>query len=253
MKLRAGDYERDPESGLMVPRRRGVLHEKPQWMGGPGFFRGSVSPNLSQINMQFDAGNGSQTFTDTGTAGSIWTPSGAGVVCSTGHVIAGVSSLFLPTNADYLGAPTSTTNRLPATANFSLKWVGYYSSNLSAGGTGGYLMSIQDTTPTAAGTQFAVATNASGLLVLVYSDGTTRSATTPTTSLTILTNTNYELKRVGTTLTLLQNSTAVATVTGFSGSFPAVTGRSWRIGKPEFGSNNALATGSYVDNLTLTY
>jgi hypothetical protein len=214
---------------------------------------GDAGAIVDQINMQFDAGNGSSTFTDGGTAGSTWTRSGVGVVCSTGHIITGVSSLFLPANTEYLEAATSASNRLPASADFSLKWKGYYTSQLSAGGTGAYLMSIQDSGGTAAGTQFAVVTNSTGQLLFVYSNGTTRSVSTGSTLLIANADTNFEFKRVGTTLSLLQNGTTVSTVTGFSGSFPAVTTTKWRVGRSESGSNNGIATGSYVDNLTLTY
>jgi hypothetical protein len=40
--MRAGDFESDPESGLLVPRRRGVLHARPQFMFGPAFFGGGA-------------------------------------------------------------------------------------------------------------------------------------------------------------------------------------------------------------------
>lgn len=253
MKLRAGDYERDPESGLLVPRRRGVARAHPQWMTGPGFFVGAAVASLNRIEMHFDAGNNTQTFTDSGSAGSTWAPSGSGVITSTAHVIAGVSSLSLPTNADYLEAATSAANRLPATADFSVKWKARYAGALSAGGVGGYLLSIQDSGATAAGTQFAIATNSSGALLLIYSNGTTRTVPPAGQMLTTATDLAFEFKRVGTTLTLLMGGSASVTVTGFSGSFPAVTTTKWRVGKPEFGTNTGLASGVFFDDFTLTY
>ena len=212
---------------------------------------GAAAAITDAIYMLFDTGNGSTTFTDAGTAGSTWSGT-AGVVCSTAHIIEGVSSLYLPSNADYLEAATSSTNRLPASSDFSVKWKARYSSSLSAAGTGGYLISIQDASATAAGTQFAIVTNSSGNLAIVYSDGTTRSVAVGSTPITTGSDIQFEFKRVGTTLTLMQAGVAAVTVTGFSGSFPAASGTKWRLGKPENGSNNALATGSYLDHFTLT-
>jgi hypothetical protein len=203
------------------------------------------------IYMQYDAGNGTSTFLDQGTAGTTWTRSGSGVVTSTTHIINGVSSLFLPTNADYLEAPTSASNRLPASADFSLKWTGFYPAQLSSAGVGGYLISIQDSGATAAGTQFAIATNSGGFLVIVYSDGTTRSASSAGSLLTANVDNTFEFKRVGTTLTLVQGGVNAVVVTGFSGSFPAAASTKWRIGRPEFG-NAGITSGVYFDKLTLT-
>lgn len=63
--MRAGDYERSPESGILLPRRRGVLHARPQWMCGPGFFGGSGAapsgqtwnPADKSANITLSAGN----------------------------------------------------------------------------------------------------------------------------------------------------------------------------------------------------
>ena len=45
MKIRAGDYERDRETGLLVPRsrQRGLARVDPQLQVGPGFFGGAAS------------------------------------------------------------------------------------------------------------------------------------------------------------------------------------------------------------------
>jgi hypothetical protein len=51
--MRAGDYERD-ESGLLLPRRRGIQRAHPQWMAGPGFF-GSSGPPV--VKASFDSGS----------------------------------------------------------------------------------------------------------------------------------------------------------------------------------------------------
>lgn len=71
--IRAGDYERDAGSGLMLPRRRGILREKPTYMSGPMFFNplGGVpnytnwNPSDKASNCTLSGGNLSASFTTT--------------------------------------------------------------------------------------------------------------------------------------------------------------------------------------------
>jgi hypothetical protein len=51
-KRRAGDYERDGESGLLLPRRE--LRAHPQFMCGPAFFRGAAGPAYSEDTFATD-------------------------------------------------------------------------------------------------------------------------------------------------------------------------------------------------------
>jgi hypothetical protein len=249
--MRAGDYDRDPESGLLLPRRE--MRAAPQWMGGPAFFGGGGVVGPTKINMLFEAGNNTQTFTDTGAAGLTWTASGGSVITSTAHIISGVSSLQCGTaNTAYLSAPTNSLGRLPPAADFSLKFSYFATSVLSAASTAATPVSLADAGLTGAGSQFMCTVNSTGQWAFYYSDGTTLTLVNPSTTNAIANaDTAMEFKRVGTTLTLLQNGSAAASVT-FSGSFPAVTG-TWRVGCPNFNSTRGFANGMYFDNFTLTY
>ena len=68
--IRAGDYERASDSGLMLPRRRGILHARPQYMTGPLFF-GVAAPAV------YTAWNPSDK-------GPSHTLSGSDLTCTTG-------------------------------------------------------------------------------------------------------------------------------------------------------------------------
>lgn len=199
----------------------------------------------NRISMVFDAGNGSTTFTDTGTGASTWTGSG-GTTCSTATILAGVSSLSVSATTDYLETAYNSSNRIPATADWDLEFMARISTATST-----YLVSVQDTSATAAGTAFALATNASAQLQVILSDGSTRSiivaAAAPTA---ISSGTTYTLKvtRRGSTITLYINGVSVGTGT-FSGSVNLPASQAWRIGKPLFGATNG-ANGFY-DNFRL--
>jgi hypothetical protein len=72
--MRAGDYDRDPESGLFLPRRE--MRASPQWMAGPAFFGGgAVSPyarwNPADKGSACTLSNGNLTFDATAVNGAV--------------------------------------------------------------------------------------------------------------------------------------------------------------------------------------
>lgn len=73
--MRAGDFERDADSGIWLPRRRGVLHAHPQWMGAPAFFGASAAGPVSYSGaylISAYAGVVNASFDPTATSQSTW-------------------------------------------------------------------------------------------------------------------------------------------------------------------------------------
>lgn len=211
---------------------------------GPALF----SPAQDIIHMVFETGNGSVVFTDTGTAASMWAGSSSGVKCTTATVLDGISSLAISGGADYLTSPYTTANRLPPSGNFDLQFLYLAATPLISV----YLMSCQDASATAAGTAFAIATNSSQQLVVILSDGTTRSIIVAPSALSVMTqSTKYLVKvsRRGTTISLYLNGVAAGSGT-FAGAINTPIGGSWRLNKPIFGSGNSLTC--YFDDFYLT-
>jgi hypothetical protein len=205
-----------------------------------------ADPTLA-ISMNFDAGDGSTTFTDLG--GSVWTIGAGAVEISEDIVIEGASSLFVPA-AGYLKTAYVAGNRIPADGDWRLKFKARATSWLSAGSTGAYILSVQDATPTAAGTVIAIATDSFSRPVLVVSDGTTRSVLiTGTDALTTAATVTFEVKRIGDTIDFLINDVSIGTGT-FTGSFPVAADQDWRIGTPTF-ADRAPVNGMYFDTFSL--
>lgn len=197
------------------------------------------------IYMDFEGANNSTTITDLGP--STWACSGAAKI-QTAVPLVGTSSAIL-TGTDFISTPATASNMLPPTADFDLSFVARASSWISNAGVGIYLLSVQDNSVTAAGTQFAIATSLSSQLAVILSDGTTRSTIVLAGSLAI--NTTYEItvRRRGTTISLWANGSQIGSGT-FTGSINLPAGRSWRIGYPEAGIDRTPST-TYIDNIRL--
>lgn len=206
------------------------------------------APITDLIHLWFDDGNGSTAFSDQGTAGTTWTGAGSAVETSTG-ALSGISSLSIPNvGSAVLSAPYSASNCLPATADWDLEFIVNPGTVAST-----YMVSVQDSGTTAAGTAIAVVTNASSQLVVILSDGTTRSiivAASAATAIASGVTKTIKVTRRTSTIALSFNGTQVATGT-FSGSINLPTGQSWRIGKPVTGTNNGM-NGLY-DNFRIAY
>ncbi|MDM0041888.1 hypothetical protein QTI05_22800 [Variovorax sp. J22R193] len=204
---------------------------------------GGPAPSTDIIHMEYEAGNLSTVFTDTGTGASTWTGTG-GTFCSTTVILAGVSSLRTTADTDYLETAYTTGNRIPPTGDWDLDFLFRLGSS-----AGVYVLSCQDASATAAGTAFAVATSGGSQPVIVLSDGTTRSVIVgPTAALSATTNYTGKVTRRGSTIEFFVNGVSQGTGT-FSGTINTPVGGVWRIGKPLFGSNNG--NGGYLDNLRL--
>lgn len=194
--------------------------------------------SLYRIEMDFEGANGATSFLDTGTGASAWTAGGAAAL-TTSTVLAGTSSLSIPTTSSYITTPYNTANRIPPTGNWSITFKVRASSagGWVQGGVGTYVLSCQDSSITAAGTAIALATNSSGKMLVVMSDGSTRSVIV-TGGTTLATNTTYdmEVKRVSNTITFLINGVSDGSGT-FSGTVNTPSGQAWRVGQPAAGNN----------------
>jgi hypothetical protein len=198
----------------------------------------------ARIALDFEAANNSTVFTDTGTAGSTWSRGATGAVVTTSSPLVGAGSLFLPTQSDYIETNAVAGNMLPASADFDLSWAAS-STNWAVGGVGEYMLSVQDASATAAGTQFVVATNASTQVAFIASNGTTRSVVgTSTLALTGTGGYSFLLTRRGNLFTLTVDGTPFISAT-WANNFAQPAGRKWRIGKPEFGSSNGSHQARY--------
>lgn len=204
-----------------------------------------------RIEMHFEGANGSTIYEDEGTGSSIWTAVGTAPTLTTSSPLAGTSSLSITSGGGSgIETPINDSNRIPRYGDFSLKFKARATSWLSPASTGCYILSIQNAASTAAGTIFAVATNSSQQVILVYSDGTTRSVSAAGSTLPTGSTVEFEFRRVGTTLELLVNGTVQCTVTGFTGNFPLATGVMWRVGVPE-GATSGPTNGMQFDDFTL--
>lgn len=190
------------------------------------------------VSMDFEGANGSATFTDDGTGASTWARSGTGVALTTTTPLAGTSSLLVTATTDYLETDYDSDNCLPASADWDISFK-MRAATLVSGGLGRYVLSAQDSSTTAAGTAFAIATNASGNLLLVLSDGTTRSViVTSSTVLSVDTTYDVLMQRRGTSVRMFFGGISVGTGT-FSGSVNLPASRKLRIGKPEASASSA--------------
>jgi hypothetical protein len=201
----------------------------------------------AKIWMDFEGlTSGTQQFTDRGTGRSVWVKLGTDIELANDVAApAGKTWLKAFNAAHALETDAVSANMLPATADWDLK---FYVRMTAV--TSRYMLSVQDGTPTAAGTQFAIATNGSGVPLVVLSDGATRS-TIVTAPSAMSTNTTYAIvvSRRGSTISMTRDGSAYGSGT-FAGSINQPAGRKWRISRPEFSSTVGLSTG-YIDALRL--
>jgi hypothetical protein len=186
--------------------------------------------------MDFEGANGSTTFTDVGTAASTWTAGGSAAL-TTAVILAGTSSLSIPTTSSFISTPYNASNRVPPTGNWAITFQARSTGGWVQGGVGTVLLSCQDASATAAGTSFVFATNSTGRILIIMSDGATRSViVTGTTVLATSTTYTFEVTRTTNTITLRINGASDGTGT-FSGTVNTPVGQTWRIGQPVAGNN----------------
>lgn len=208
---------------------------------------GASVPTNQVISLAFDSGAGSTSFPDVGTGASTWAVDTGTPTCSTTVVLAGTSSLLLPTNGSSIGTPYTSANQIPATGDFIVSAI---VDNTSSWASATWF-SIEDAASTGAGTVLRLATNSGGLPLLAYSDGVTR-VLSPAGSAGLLTGIHtLVLKRVGSLFTLTEDGVTKLSFSyaGVLNGVPSGTPR-WRIGAPLAGSFGMPST--YVDNFTVT-
>lgn len=201
------------------------------------FGRGAIV-GRDLVYMDFEDVDGSTTFTDTGEGGSTWTAGGNAQI-DTGTVLAGTSSLLIPAlNADYIGTPYSVANGLPARGDWDIL-CRVRCSGWDLGGVGKTFISAQNAATTAADTAFAVACNTSRNLLMILSDGTTRSVIAQSSS-AMANNTTYDIAvaRRGHSVSI-----GFGPGTGGAGTFTGAinmpAGRTLRVGNHETGNTGA--------------
>lgn len=202
------------------------------------FGRGSGG-SVDLVYMDFEGADGSTTFDDSGAGASVWTASGNAQI-DTGVVLAGTSSLLIPAlNADYIGTPYAVSNGLPPRGDWDIV-CRVTCNNWDLGGVGKTFISAQSAAAAAADTAFAIACNSSQQLVVILSDGTTRSVIAISSG-SMLDGTTYDISaaRRGNTVSI-----GFGPGTGGSGSFTGAihmpVGRTLRVGNQE-GNNTGAA------------
>lgn len=206
----------------------GVAHDDVYhfWFGGSGFI----------LSLDFEAANGSQVFTDQGSAKSVWAASGPQVTITTASPLAGASSLNISTQTAYLATDAVPgVNMLPATDDWDISMRASAVSWISGSGVGVYLLSIQGPAGTAGDTQFVIATDQFRHWGLVLSDGVTRTVYLSTAVAVDGTAYAFSVTRRGSQITLYVDGVAVVTAS-FVGALNVPTGRQIRIGQPEIGT-----------------
>ena len=110
MKLHAGDYECDRESGMLVPRsvRRGLERRHPQFMSGPAFFGGGDPYfNGNSLLLHCNGANLSTSFIDNSPRPKSVTAFGSAKVDTSQSQFGGASALFT-TSGSFLKFPQHT-------------------------------------------------------------------------------------------------------------------------------------------------
>lgn len=119
---RAGDFERDGESGLLLPRRT-IERAHPQYLGPPFFSGGgSDDPYASSVVllMHGDGANGGTTFTDSSSYAHTVT-AGGGAVTSTAQLKYGTASMLFASTADWLSVAESGSELRMGTSDFTIE------------------------------------------------------------------------------------------------------------------------------------
>lgn len=198
-----------------------------------------MSVNL--VSMDFEGADASTTFTDSGTGASTWTAGGASALSTVSPApLTGTASLKIPAlNADYIKTAYGANNCLPARGDWDIL-MRVRCTGWDTGGVGKTFLSAQSPAAAAIDTAFALATNSTRKLLIVLSDGTTRSVIATSTS-SMANNTTYDISaaRRGNTV-----SVGFGAGTGGGGTFTGAihlpVGRDLRLGNQEGGNTGAV-------------
>lgn len=236
--VRAGDYERDGESGLLLPRhtRRGVPRAHPNLLFGPAFFSAASDPYWANVSalLHLDGANGSTTFTDQ--TGKTWTRNAGAVISTAQSKFGGASLKCAGATLDSIDSPSSADFTM-GTGDFTIEFWLYLST------TSGFQIFV-DLRPT----------STEGLYPTIYSNGTsliyyTNSADRITSA--SLTTANWQfiaLSRVSGTTRLFRNGTQVGSSYTDSNNY---IGTRLRLGNSGTGSTTPLYDG-HEDDVRIT-
>ena len=220
MKLRTGDYERDPESGLVLPRRKGVIHARPQFMAGPAFFGGGPrDPSFSAVSLLVlgEGANSGTVITDR-SINALTPTSATNTITTTSDSQFGTSSLSLDTTQSF--------NALKYTGHAGLLFTGDFtleaSFKLSVRNTQ-YLFWIAETEAAgrcniSTGSAGDVRLNMYGGADVIINSGTGGSSVIP-----LNTWFDFSVVRSGTTITFRIGTTSIGSTT-LSGTLGNGTG-----------------------------
>ncbi len=184
--MRAGDYERDEQSGLILPRRRGVLHARPQFMSGPAFFGGG-DPYLSSVQtlLHLEGSNGSSTYVDSSTFGRAFSAVGTGRISTAGYKFGAASANFAGNTSNAIRSTAANVAHTAQSAAYTMEcWIYPTAFNANGGriaSAGGGTVAWNST----AGIHWLLQIGASGASALSFQwwNGTTNATINTTISL----------------------------------------------------------------------
>jgi hypothetical protein len=243
MKLRAGDYERDPESGLLLPRRE--LRARPQWMCGPAFFgAGGIDSYFANVTvgLHFDGTDGDTTTTDI--KGNTVTRAGT-------PTISNLQSKFGGTSAKVNGSQSwkvaAGAGIQMGAGDFTIEcWL--YPTTL---GTTLDFLNNFDTGATSSGFAIQCLNASGGLQAVVYSGATSYPLTGANGSLVVNTWQHIEFDRSGTNLYLFVNGTQVATSATIGSNAMNASTQPLFIGA-EGNAGTSFGIPGYIDDVRVT-
>lgn len=249
MKPRAGDYERDAESGLLLPRhaRRGLARVHPQFMCGPGFFGGSdgdpyFSSVVALLHMDTnyaDSSSYARTFSGFGNA-----------AISTAQSKFGGASLVLDGTGDYLTTPDAAAMEL-GSSDFTVEAF-IRPSDIPAGGAYRGVFSKRNTS-TDLSWNFSLDGDASGKMRFYYSTSGTSITGSADSASALSANTWYHVAAVRNGSSLIVYLDGVGgTSHNIGASTIADKTMALAIGRQSLTASNKGDFNGYIDEVRIT-
>lgn len=152
---------------------------------------------------------------------------------------------YFEAGSDFMQGAYSAANAISAGDFFIGIWYFPGTTVLTSKGSGTYVVGVQDATPTAAGTAWALFHGNTGDFYLVVSDGTTRQLLGPYTAAVVANQWNYlAAERVSGSVKLSNNGTVGATI-AYSTALNIPTGQAIRMGQAVFGAAPTYAESTW--------
>jgi hypothetical protein len=203
--------------------------------------RSTFGPDL--VRMSFEGPNLANAYYDSGSAASIWTGTSTSAVhLTTAYFKDGASALAIDAASDSLSTPYTANNAITSGDWFVGFWAEPFTTFASR-----YLLGVENSAGTAAGSAWFFYHDGSRLPYFFYSDGTTRTSIHSTTAITSGTEHYYACEKVGTTIYFSIDGVVKASA-AFSNSLNLPSGQAITIGVSPGGSG---PTGLYVDMLQI--